>query len=774
MIVRAKLLPSFILGLFLIFGAPMLPSVFNEVVGVQSAKAQTVSRISVTGNQRVDDSTVISFLAVRQGQRATSQLIDESIDALYQSGLFSSVKVYMSGNTLNVDVAENPIISSVLFEGNQKFSDAQLSDMVNLSSRGVYTEAALEQDIRSIELAYDQAGFDSATVTARSEVQDSARVKVTFVVNEGDRAGIAAIRFTGNNSIGDGQLRAAIKTRESHLLSFLFRDDVYDEDKLNVDRELIRLYYANRGYPDAQVLSAVAEFDAERNAYFINFTIDEGERYEFGQINIETSISGLNPDNLTGAVRTHEGRRYSLSSLQRSASEMAKDAANMGYSFAEVRPRIDRNIENKTFNVTYLVDEGARLYVERINIFGNTRTRDFVIRREFEFAEGDPFNRTFLAAGREALMGLGFFSTANVSVEQGSASDKVIVNVVVEEKSTGNYALGANYSPDGGIGGELSLTERNFLGRGQDLRISVGATQGTRTYDFSFTEPRFMGLKISAGVDAYQRQVDEGKYYNYGTQSTGVQLRVGAPVVDNLQANAFIGIDQTSYQDGTGTNPVDAPAYITSFGGSATKAFIGYNLTYTDVDNARSPTEGFAINVSQQYVGVDFNLLKSEIKGSYYIPILPDAGVIGSLKGQAGIINELGGGFVNPTETFVAGPSLIRGFASRGLGPQGASNALGITEYLALSAEVEFPIPVLPESYGLKGAVWADAAYLGHNGIDPAIITGGIGVQTRTSVGASVIWDSPFGPLRGDFAHVIDQDTADQTQVFALTISTLF
>lgn len=774
MIVRAKLLPSFILGLFLIFGAPLMPSAFNEVVGVQAAQAQTVSRISVTGNQRVDDSTVISFLAVRQGQVASSRLIDESIDSLYQSGLFSSVKVFMSGNTLNVQVSENPIISSVLFEGNQKFSDAQLSDMVNLSSRGVYTEAALEQDIRSIELAYDQAGFDNATVTARSEVQDNSRVKVTFAINEGDRAGIAAIRFTGNNSIGDSQLKAAIKTRESHLLSFLFRDDVYDEDKLNVDRELIRLYYANRGYPDAQVLSAVAEFDAERNAYFINFTIDEGQRYEFGQINVETSISGLNPDSLTGAVRTQEGRRYSLRHLQQSASEMAKDAANMGYSFAEVRPRIDRNIENNTFNVTYLVDEGARLYVERINIFGNTRTRDFVIRREFEFAEGDPFNRTFLASGREALMGLGFFSVVNVSVEQGSASDKVIVNVVVEEKSTGNYALGANYSPGAGVGGELSLTERNFLGRGQDLRISLGATQGTRTYDFSFTEPRFMGLKISAGVDAYQRQVDEGKYYNYGTQSTGFQLRVGAPVVDKLQANAFIGVDHTTYQDGTGTNPVDAPTYITDFGGAATKAFIGYNLTYTDVDNVRSPSEGFAINVSQQYVGVDFNLLKSEIKGSYYMPILPDAGVIGSLKGQAGIINELGGGYVNPTETFVAGPNLIRGFSSRGLGPQGGGNALGVTEYLALSAEVEFPIPVLPESYGLKGAVWADAAYLGHNSIDPGLIVDGIGVQTRTSVGASVIWDSPFGPLRGDFAHVIDKDTADQTQVFALTISTLF
>lgn len=776
MIVRAKLLPSFILGLFLIFGAPLMPSAFNEVVGVQAAQAQTVSRISVTGNQRVDDSTVISFLAVRQGQVASSRLIDESIDSLYQSGLFASVKVFMSGNTLNVQVSENPIISSVLFEGNQKFSDAQLSDMVNLSSRGVYTEAALEQDIRSIELAYDQAGFDNATVTARSEVQDNSRVKVTFAINEGDRAGIAAIRFTGNNSIADSQLKAAIKTRESHLLSFLFRDDVYDEDKLNVDRELIRLYYANRGYPDAQVLSAVAEFDAERNAYFINFTIDEGQRYEFGQINVETSISGLNPDSLTGAVRTQEGRRYSLRHLQQSASEMAKDAANMGYSFAEVRPRIDRNIENNTFNVTYLVDEGARLYVERINIFGNTRTRDFVIRREFEFAEGDPFNRTFLASGREALMGLGFFSVVNVSVEQGSASDKVIVNVVVEEKSTGNYALGANYSPDAGIGGELSLTERNFLGRGQDLRVAVGATDGTRTYDFSFTEPRFMGLKVSAGIDAYRREVAENNNgLDYGMRTTGFRLRTGAPIVENLSASAYIGVEHVDYLD----SDTNAPDYIAIDLGSETiEYFAGYSLTYTDVDNPRSPSEGYAFNFSQQISGGDFNVLRSVAKASYYQPILPDAGVVGVLKGQAGIVNSLDGGFVNPTKTFSASSSIIRGFKGGGFGPQynngGNLNALGFTEYVALTAEVEFPLPVLPENYGLKGSVWADAAYLGHDGLDPSYINEGVGQQLRTSIGASILWDSPFGPLRGDFAHVIDKDTADQTQVFALTISTLF
>ncbi|MGJ8528252.1 outer membrane protein assembly factor BamA [Maritalea sp.] len=773
MIARTRILPSIILGLLLVLGSPLIPAQISGLLGVNAAHAATIRTIVVNGNQRVDDSTIVSFLAVRKGQNATASKIDESIDALYQSGLFSTVNVASSGSTLRVTVKENPIISSVLFEGNQKFSDAKLSDLVDVGSRGVYTEAAVAQDARNIELAYDQAGFNAVSVTTRVESAANSRLKVVFVVDEGDRSGIAKITFTGNKSIGDAQLKAAIRTRESHLLSFLFRDDVYDEDKLNVDSELVRLYYADRGFPDAQVLSAVAERDLERNAYFINFTIDEGERYEFGTIGIETSIAGIDANTLRSSIRTHEGRRYSVSSLQRTAADMARDAAYQGHSFAEVRPRIDRDLENKRFNITYLVDEGARLYVERINIYGNTRTRDFVIRREFEFAEGDPFNRTFLAAGRESLQALGFFSQVQVNAEQGSSADQVVINVVVEEKSTGSWGGGANYSPQSGFGVELSLEERNFLGKGQSLKLALGGTFGSRTYDFSFTEPKFMGLNISAGIDVYRRTIDEDKYYNYGTDSTGFQVRIGAPIVDKLQLGVFGGYDITTFSDGTGTppKPIDKPAYIPT---SLQKAFLGYSLTYTDVDSQLSPSEGYAISLVQQYVGIDHNLLKTELKGRYYIPVLPDHGVIASVKGQVGMINALGGSNAHPTETFVPGQNLIRGFKARGFGPKNGSNSLGISEYATLSAEVEFPIPVVPESYGLKGAIWADAAYLGASAINPALITSGNTVQTRTSIGASILWDSPLGPLRGDFAHVLDKDVADQTQVFALTISTLF
>jgi len=768
---KSKLIPSVILGVMLVLGSPLVPSQLTTLLGVQAAQAATLSKIIVNGNQRVEDSTIVSFLAIRTGQTISSQKIDESIDALYQSGLFSAVDVKSSGSVIRVTVKENPIISSVLFEGNKKFSDDRLLTMVETSSRGVYTEAAIAQDARNIKLAYDQAGFTAVSVTSRTEVVANSRIKVTFLVNEGDRAAIAKITFTGNQYIGDGQLRAAVRTRESHLLSWLFQDDVYDEDKLNVDSELVRLYYADHGYPDAQVLSAVSEFDVDRNAYFINFTIDEGEHYKFGVVDIQTSIAGLDANALKSGIRTHEGRRYSLTSLQQSASAMSSAAAYQGYSFAEVRPRIDRDVENKRFDITYLVDEGARLYVERINVFGNTRTRDFVIRREFDFAEGDPFNRTFVAAGRDSIQGLGFFSRVDVSTEQGTRADQVVLNVVVEEKSTGSWGGGASYSPQSGFGVELSLEEKNFMGRGQAFKLALGGTLGSKTFDFSFTEPKFMGLDISSSIDVYRRIVDEGKYYNYGTDSTGFQLRVAAPVVDKLSSSVFVGFDQTKYVD----SDANAPTYITSLGGDVNKAFIGYNLNFTDVDNAAQPSEGFALNLNQQYVGIDHNLLKTEVKGRYYMPVLPDYGVVASIKGQAGIINELGGGSAHPTEAFVAGPNLIRGFKSRAFGPKdSAGNALGITEYLALSAEVEFPIPVLPDNYGVKGAVWADAAYLGSASLDGANIASGNGVQTRTSIGASILWDSPLGPLRGDFAHVLDKDTADETQVFALTITTLF
>lgn len=669
--------------------------------------------------------------------------------------------------------AQEQLVGSVLFEGNRRFSDAQLLAMVDMSASGIFTQQRLAADVESIRQAYDRDGFLGVGVTARTEATNDGRVRVIFQVNEGERAGIAAINFTGNNAIGAGNLKGTMLTKETGFLSWLLRDDSYDEQKLAVDRERIRLYYANRGYPDAQV-NSVAEYDAARNAYFINFTINEGQRYAFGNVGIETSINGLNTDVLRSTVKTGQGGQYSITDLQGTIEDMAYEATAQGYSFADVRARLDRDVATGTFNVTYLVDEGARIYVERINITGNTKTRDFVIRRELEFGEGDPFNRSMVIRGRNAIESLGFFSKVEVSTGPGSSPDKIVLNVNVTESSTGEYGATAGYSTADGILGEISLTERNFLGRGQYLRAAVGATQSGRTFDFSFTEPRFMGLKVAAGVDAYHRIYDETTTTFYGSQTTGGQLRFGVPVTSALTASFFGGYERRVISD-----EKDNPRYQSSLvahNQEFNKAFVGYSLTWNGLDDLKKPTEGLYATFSQQYIGLDHNLLKTEARGRYFIPLLQDSGIVASVRGQAGVINSLDNSGVNTVEAFMPGANLIRGFEGRGIGPRLTSGEyLGATMYAGVSAEVQFPIPALPESYGLSGAVWADAAWvdglpnIGAVPLDPASQDS----PWRTSIGASLIWDSPFGPLRGDFAHVLNKSTADRTQVFQVTLSTL-
>lgn len=698
----------------------------------------------------------------------------------------------VGGTILGVDVAQaqqQRLVSAVLFEGNSGFSDAQLLAMVNVGERSTFTDASLAADAESIRLAYVAKGYTGVTVTPRVEQSSqNGRALITFVVNEGARTGIAAINFTGNNSISSGTLKSIIRTHETSLLSWLFRDDAFSEDQLQIDKGLIELYYMNHGYPDAQVTSAVGEFDASRNAYFVNFTISEGERYRFGEIGVETSIPGLNPELLKGTIRTGKGGTYSLADLQRSQEELAFEATAQGYAFADVRPRVDRDVTNSTFNVTYLVDEGARVYVERINITGNTKTRDAVIRRELDFGEGDPFNRSMMQRGKSRIEGLGFFKVVNVDLQQGSAPDKVIINIAVEEQSTGDYGITAGYDTNAGLLGEVSITERNFLGRGQYVRAAVSASDSSQNFDFSFTEPRFMGLRVSSGVDAYYRVNAETDANIYGTTAIGGQLRLGAPITTDLSGTVFVGLEQKTIADASecwideSNHDLGKKACkrsdIVEDGEVFNKAWVGYGLTYSTLDNSKRPTEGLYASFSQSYLGWDYNLLKTEAKARYFMPLMSDWNVVGSLKAQAGYIFAVDGGDVHPLEAFKGSGSIVRGFQGGGFGPKldSSGEGLGYTGYVSASAEIEFPIPILPETYGIRGAIWADAALIdGHgavNGMGDVRPTT-IDENFKSSVGASVIWDSPFGPLRGDIAYVLNKATDDKTQVFTLTMQQL-
>ncbi|MEQ1901911.1 MAG: outer membrane protein assembly factor BamA [Devosia sp.] len=771
MIDPTKLLRGAVLALALLLASPFAGVEFG-VFGVEAAQAATISKISISGNTKVEDATIVDLLTVGIGDSATRADLDASTQALLSSGLFGSATVTMSGSTLVVKVSENLILASVLFEGNYRFTDANLVAMIDLVNKGAVTDAGLARDAASIKDAYVAAGYSNVSVTTRQEPVGDGRVRVVFSVNEGLHAGVAAINFTGNNSIGAWNLKGVIKTHETNWLSWLTRDDAYSQDQLEYDRELIRQYYANHGFPDAQVTSAVAEFSAERNAYFVSFTIIEGDHYRFGDIGVETSISGLDANNLTSTIRTRTGNGFSAAEMQRTAEDMAVEATNQGYPFADVRPRVDRDPASGTFAVTYLVDEGQRLYVERIDITGNDKTRDFVIRRELPFAEGDPFNRSLLSRGKSKIEALGFFSKVDVRVGPGSAPDKVSIAIDVTETSTGDYGATIGYDSKQGILGELSLTERNFLGRGQYLKASIGADlNGGQTYDFSFTEPHFMGLDLSAGIDVYHRTQAESSTARYGTAITGGQLRVGLPITQDLSAQFNIGASQTTIDD---NNPDDSALVVDN--DIYTKSWIGYGLTYNGLDNAKRPREGLYATVTQQYVlgDHDYNYLKSEIKGRYYIPLM-DTGIVASVRGQAGIINDFSGSGVSPLETFNYGSTLVRGYIPGQVGQRTnvTHEYLGYTAYAGVSGEIMFPVPGLPESYGLSGALWADAAVISGAGAGPASDPASLGT-VKGSLGASIIWDSPFGPLRGDMAYVPPSlQGTDGTQMFALTLQSL-
>lgn len=692
---------------------------------------------------------------------------------------FAAPLLGLGGLFLGVQAAQaqqSPAVASVLFEGNLRFTDANLVAMIDVMNTGIADPAVIARDVQTIRTAYINAGYTDASVTTRIEPVGDGRVRVVFVVNEGVKAGIAAINFTGNNSIGAWQLKSILKTHETSWLSWLLKDDNYTQAQLDVDRELIRRYYVDNGFPDAQVPSAVAEFSAERAAYFVTFTIVEGERYTFGEIGVETSISGLDGSALTGVIRTHRGETFSASRMQQTADDMAIEATNLGYPFAEVRPRIDRDAASGVFNVTYLVDEGQRIYVDRIDITGNDKTRDFVIRRELDFAEGDPFNRSLLARGKSKIEALGFFSVVEVSLAPGSAPDKVNIAINVVEQSSGDYGATIGYASDQGILGTLSLTERNFLGRGQYLKASISASQTGQSFDFSFTEPHFAGLDMSAGIDVYHKITDESDTSRYGKTATGGQLRFGLPVTRDLSASIFTGVDSTTLMDN------DSP-YTSLFcvgagcadGLSFTKAWVGYGLTYNSVDSVSNPTSGLYATLTQQYVGGDYNFLKTEAKARYFMPIWADAGVVGSLKGQVGIINDFSGDGVSPLESFGYGGTLVRGFTAGSVGPRIGGEALGYTAYAGLQAEVQFPLPMIPDTWGLGGAVWADAAYIDGAGGNPSLVydPGSTAPALKSSAGASIIWNSPFGPLRGDAAYKLSGASTDGFQTLSLTLNNL-
>jgi len=764
-----------IVAVLLSAGAPVLFT-NSAVLGASEAQAAVVSRIVVKGNTRVDADSVRNYVTIKPGKSYTAFDVDESIRALFGTGLFADVNISRQSSSLIVIVVENPVINRVSFEGNKKVKDEVLKGAVRSQPRSVLTQARVQADVQKVLEIYRRSGRFQASVEPKIIELGKNRVNLVFEISEGGKTGVTRISFIGNKAFSDRRLRQVIKTRESGLLSFLRSGDTYDPDRLNADQELMRRYYYKKGYADFRIVSAVADLDRERNVFFVTFTVDEGEPYTFGEVDIQTSLLNVDPEQLRSFIHTSAGDTYNAEAIEKSMEDLVIAVSRWGYAFAQIRPRGSRDYENHTISITYFVDEGPRVYVERITIRGNTRTRGYVIRREFDFAEGDAFNRALLQKAERRLNELGYFKSVQILTAQGSAPDKVVITVVITEEATGAISFGAGYSLTEGVVGDITLTEKNFLGRGQYLKIKVGGGSKKREYDFAFTEPYFLGRRIAASVNLYSREYESTAYRTYSDKSIGGSVGLGVPITEHVSVGISYSFIRQVIKNPTGAVlPTAVPI------GKRTISSISYNVTYDSLDNRQNPTDGIYAQVQQTFAGVGGSVryLRTEATAIYYHELLSDWGLIGMLSARGGVTFGIGQTLATPDSFFLGGEK-IRGFESNGIGPRDTSttnlDSVGGRFYYAVSAEATMPMPFVPADLGVTMAIFADAGSLWSP--DPKAIAGSPIVanagKLRASVGVGFGWASPMGPLRFDFAYALLKNKADKLEIFRFGGGTRF
>jgi len=772
-----------------------------QFMAVSAAEAAVVRNIVVSGNQRIDADTIRNYIAIKPGKSFSSADIDEAVKALFGTGLFSDVQINQSGSSLVVKVSEYQVVNQVLFQGNRKIKDAQLSSAVQIKPRGVYSQAAADADAEAIRAAYRHIGRDDATVTTQIMDLGDNRVNVVFNINEGDRTKIAAINFVGNHAYSSRRLSDVINTKRSGILSFIMRDDIYDDQKLQADQELLRRFYFNHGYADFQVISADAQLDPATNQYTITFTVDEGARYTFGDISVDSTIPEVDSKTLESVVETRRGDVYNAKDVEDSLIGLTEKVADSGYAFAQVTPRGDRNFENHTISIVYTVDQGAKAYIERIEIRGNSRTRDYVIRREFDLSEGDAFNQVMVKRAKKRLEDLDYFQKVDISTAPGTEPDQVVLVVDVVEKSTGEFSIGAGYSTGGDTPGasiQGSVTERNFLGRGQFIRLSAGGGRHSRDYAISFTEPYFLGRRIAAGFDIYK---STREYDTYDAETTGGTIRFGLPITDNISTQLAYNLSQEEYKfadecldPATGLfNPATTNCDVSTAIQDAIidpatgkerdpwiRSSVSAGLTYNTIDDMKNPRNGIFANVNTEVAGLggDAKFVKVTARASYYQMLSEQWDLVGLVSGGAGHVESYGSNGLRVFDHFKNSDRMIRGFEYDGIGPyanapRGGIDHLGGTTYFNASAEAQFPVPIIPESLGLRGAVFADAATLYGNkvaGVNPTSTD----MEWRASVGVGLLWASPFGPLRIDYAVPVKKQPGDDVQELNFGMSARF
>ncbi len=746
--------------------APTAPA---SSLAAQSGAAQSaplIQGVAVRGNERIEAGTVTSYLPLQPGMPADAELLDLSLKTLFNTGLFSDVVLEMQENgVLVIDVKENPIVNRVIFEGNKKVKDDKITEEIQLAARTIYTRSKVQADAQRIVELYRAKGRFAASVTPKVTPLAQNRIDVIFEIDEGPKTGVAKVNFVGNKIYTDNELRGVILTKESRWWRFFSSNDNYDPDRLEFERELLRKHYGRNGYADFSVVSAVAELTPDRKDFFITFTVDEGPQYTIGEVRVKTTLAKLDENVLERFIPIKTGATFDSEKVEKAIESITFATGSTGYAFVDVNPRLSRHAETNTIDITFEVNEGPRVYVERINIKGNTRTLDKVIRREIRIAEGDPFNRVLVDRSKARVRALGFFKEIEIEEKPGSAPDRTELDVTVQEQATGSFSIGIGVSSTERFIVDLSVEERNLMGRGQLLRFRAQASSRTRQVNIQFTQPYFLGRNLAAGINAFNQRTnfrESGFIRNrigFGL-NTGFQIsEYGRGGLNYQFTNDNVRIDSLSRQTiaggadplsilAPGATPISVVPQTTVTGqttqlvtatlcdfiiqslsptcqsrGQFVTSLIGASISFDTRNDPFKPTRGWRAVLSARFAGLggDVNYYQTEASGAYYHPLIGK--FVGVLKGRAGYIDGYGGDDVRLSDRFFEGAGSFRGFEVAGVGPRFVTRfdtrknrpdgqSIGAKAYAIGTVEILLPLP-LPKEYGIRAALFSDFGTVG-------------------------------------------------------------
>jgi outer membrane protein insertion porin family len=743
------------------------------------------STITVIGNRHVGTDMVRAYFHAGPDGKLDAQATDDAIKRLYATGLFSNVKISRAGDRILVVVAENPTIGRLAVEGNRKIKDEDLKKDLQSKPGGPLSRASIQEDVVRMLDVYKRHGYFDAQIVPKTiepkNGSNNTTVDLVFEIKEGEKLAVRRVVFAGNKAFSETKLRGVIKTGVTNVASFLLNNDIYDADKIENDRDLLRQFYRDHGYADVRVSSA-GSYEATTKSVAVTFTIDEGQQYHFGKVGLESSLKAVDVDSLHPVLRTQASDIYDADAVDKTVEDLTMALAKNGEPFANVVPRAERKPGRRTIDLVYTIAGGKRLYIERIEIHGNIKTRDEVIRREFDFGEGDAYNRTLVDRGERHLKALGYFKTVKVTADQGSAPDRVVLNVTVEEQKTGSIFVSGGYSASDGALVQLSVGDTNFLGTGDIAKATVTYGQYARGFDVSFTDPWFLNQHLSAGIDLFGRQTFASPYQAFNTELYGGKVGLGTPITDNLS----VSTNYSLYKQGLSLDPsigtVSLPIQQAAQMGSYWVSSIGNGVTYSTLDNQRNPTEGVRAQVNNDFAGLGgaakFARTTQDVR--YYHELGGD--VVGMVRGQGGYVAPWGGQQLPLLDGFFGGPQLVRGFAPNGFGPRDITpgttmDNLGGNAYWTTSAELQAPVPFVPSDAGLKVAAFSDVGSLWATSASTATHLASLSPAQqiansraiRSSVGAGLIWDSMFGPIRVDYAYPLTKQPYDVTQRLQFT-----